>query len=201
MPSKKKAPVRGSPEWPLPAMPKEFMDKFVEGPMTAAAVEDLSAAFKKALIERAIGAELSHHLGYKPGEVKPDGAANYRNGTTRKKVLTDAGPVHLDLPRDRLGNFEPILIPKHERRYTGFDDKIIAMYARGMTLREIRAFLAEQYGCEVSPPKFDTKCAKCLICIDRGLQIATTRGPSFIRKCSNKSERKSTSEGVYKWVD
>lgn len=151
MPSKKKAPVRGSPEWPLPAMPKEFMDQFFEGPMTAAAIEDLSAAFKKALIERAIGAELSHHLGYKPGEVKPDGGANYRNGTTRKKVLTDTGPVHLDLPRDRLGNFEPILIPKHERRYTGFDDKIIAMYARGMTLREIRAFLAEQYGCEVSP--------------------------------------------------
>lgn len=79
MPSKKKAPVRGSREWPLPEMPKEFMDQFVDGPMTAEAVEDLSAAFKKALIERAIGSELSHHLGYKPGEDKPDGTNNQAN--------------------------------------------------------------------------------------------------------------------------
>ncbi|WP_277343307.1 IS256 family transposase, partial [Cupriavidus taiwanensis] len=68
-----------------------------------------------------------------------------------KTVLTDDGPLRLDIPRDRDGSFDPILIPKHERRFTGFDDKIIAMYARGMTLREIQAFLAEQYGTEVSP--------------------------------------------------
>ncbi|CAG2160880.1 hypothetical protein LMG26411_07829 [Cupriavidus numazuensis] len=66
-------------------------------------------------------------------------------------MLTEDGPLRVDLPRDRDGSFNPILIPKHERRFTGFDDKIIAMYARGMTVREIQAFLAEQYGTEVSP--------------------------------------------------
>jgi putative transposase len=68
-----------------------------------------------------------------------------------KTVLTDDGPLRIDVPRDRDGSFEPLLIPKHERRFTGFDDKIIAMYARGMTVREIQGFLAEQYGTEVSP--------------------------------------------------
>jgi transposase-like protein len=108
-------------------------------------------AFKKALIERALGAELSHHLGYRSGESKPEGASNHRNGATAKTVLTEDGPVRLEVPRDRDGSFEPLLIPKHERRFTGFDDKIVAMYARGMTVREIQGFLAEQYGTEVSP--------------------------------------------------
>jgi transposase-like protein len=108
-------------------------------------------AFKKALIERILGAELSHHLGYPPGADKPGDATNHRNGATGKTVLTEDGPLRIDVPRDRQGRFEPLLIPKHERRFTGFDDKIVAMYARGMTIREIRGFLAEQYGTEVSP--------------------------------------------------
>jgi putative transposase len=66
-------------------------------------------------------------------------------------VLTEDGSLRIDVPRDRSGSFEPLLIPKHERRFTGFDDKIIALYARGMTMREIQGFLAEQYGTEVSP--------------------------------------------------
>ena len=66
-------------------------------------------------------------------------------------MLTDDGPVRIEVPRDRDGSFEPLLIPKHERRFTGFDDKIVAMYARGMTVREIQGLLAEQYGTEVSP--------------------------------------------------
>ncbi len=78
-------------------------------------------------------------------------AANHRNGSSGKTVLTGDGPVRIDVPRDRTGTFQPILIPKHERRFTGFDDKIIAMYARGMTVREIQGFLREQYGTEVSP--------------------------------------------------
>lgn len=134
-----------------PAIPTELIDYFVKGPMTAEAVEDASAAFKKALIERALGAELSHHLGYPPGAPRPAQAVDWRNGKSAKTVLTTDGPVRLDIPRDRDGSFEPILIPKHERRFTGFDDKIIAMYARGMTVREIQGFLAEQYGTEVSP--------------------------------------------------
>ena len=108
-------------------------------------------AFKKALIERALGAELTHHLGYAPGSEKPQEANNHRNGATGKTVLADDGPLRIDVPSDRAGSFEPLLIPKHERRFTGFDDKIVAMYARGMTVREIQGFLAEQYGTEVSP--------------------------------------------------
>ena len=135
----------------LPSIPKELIDHFVSGPMSAEAVNAASMAFKKALIERALGAELSHHLGYPPGAEKPDEVSNHRNGVTRKTVLTEGGPLRNDIPRDREGGFEPILIPKHERRFTGFDDKIVAMYARGMTIREIQGFLADQYGTEVSP--------------------------------------------------
>ncbi|MBK8895356.1 MAG: IS256 family transposase [Propionivibrio sp.] len=135
----------------LPSIPKEVIDQFVSGPMTAEAVNTASMAFKKALIERALGAELSHHLGYAPGADKPADAGNHRNGASGKTVLTDEGPLRIDVPRDRAGSFEPLLIPKHERRFTGFDDKIVAMYARGMTVREIQGFLVEQYGTEVSP--------------------------------------------------
>jgi len=135
----------------LPKIPKELIDQMVSGPMDAAAVNAASMAFKKALIERILGAELSHHLGYPPGAEKPEEVGNHRNGLTGKTVLTEDGPLRIDVPRDRQGSFEPLLIPKHERRFTGFDDKIVAMYARGMTVREIQGFLAEQYGTEVSP--------------------------------------------------
>ena len=119
--------------------------------MDAEAIDAASMAFKKALIERALSAELSHHLGYPPGADKPDDLGNHRNGRSGKTILTEDGPLKIDVPRDRAGSFEPLLIPKHERRFTGFDDKIVAMYARGMTIREIQGFLAEQYGTEVSP--------------------------------------------------
>jgi putative transposase len=135
----------------LPKIPKEVIDQFVSGPMSAEAVQATSMAFKKALIERALGGELSHHLGYAPGADKPAETANHRNGASGKTVLTDDGPLRIEVPRDREGSFEPLLIPKYERRFTGFDDKIVAMYARGMTVREIQGFLAEQYGTEVSP--------------------------------------------------
>ncbi|CAO3988268.1 IS256 family transposase [Achromobacter mucicolens] len=146
MATKKKTPLRE-----LPAIPAELVDQFVKGPMTAEAVQDLSMAFKKALIERALGAELGHHLGYPAGGERPEQATNQRNGKSSKTVLTDDGPLRVEIPRDRDGSFAPILIPKHERRFTGFDDKIIGMYARGMTVREIQGFLLEQYGTEVSP--------------------------------------------------
>jgi transposase-like protein len=135
----------------LPKIPKELIDQFVTGPMTGEAVNAASMAFKKALIERAMGAELGHHLGYPAGAAKPEAAGNQRNGTTGKTVLTGEGPLRVEIPRDRDGSFNPILIPKHERRFTGFDDKIIAMYARGMTMREIQGFLLESYAVEVSP--------------------------------------------------
>jgi len=135
----------------LPAISAELLEQFGNGPMTAEAINAATLALKKALIERALGGEMSHHLGYPPGAVKPAAVTNQRNGTGAKTVLTEDGPIRIEVPRDRDGSFEPLLIPKHERRFTGFDDKIVAMYARGMTVREIQGFLQEQYGTEVSP--------------------------------------------------
>ena len=135
----------------LPKIPPELLDQLVKGPMTAEAVNDASRAFKRALIERALGAEMSHHLGYPAGADKPETATNHRNGKSGKTVLTDDGPLRIEVPRDRAGEFEPKLIGKHERRFTGFDDKIIAMYARGMTVREIQGFLSEMYATDVTP--------------------------------------------------
>jgi putative transposase len=144
-------PRKKEPQRELPAIAKELLDQLVTGPMSPEEAQDIASTFKKALYERILGAELSHHLGYKPGEERPPEASNHRNGTSAKTVLTQDGPLRLEIPRDRDGSFEPLLIPKHERRFTGFDDKIVAMYARGMTVREIQGFLREQYGTEVSP--------------------------------------------------
>ena len=134
----------------LPKIPDELIAQFVSGPMTGDAVNAATMAFKKALIERALGAELGHHLVHTGASAKTQQAGNHRNGRTAKTVLTGEGPLRVEIPRDRNGSFEPLLIPKHERRFTGFDDKIIAMYARGMTMREIQGFLLESYGVEVS---------------------------------------------------
>ena len=149
MPSKKKAAI--AVEAVLPQIPSEWLDQVVTGPMTPEAVESVMRGFKKAVIERALGAEMSHHLGYRSGAAKPERSTNHRNGNSGKTVLTDDGPLRIEIPRDRDGSFEPQLIGKHERRFTGFDDKIVAMYARGMTVREIQGFLGEMYGVEVSP--------------------------------------------------
>jgi transposase-like protein len=149
---------RKDPDDPtLKPVAAEILDEFVHGGVLTA--QDIDAAmrrFKKALIERALGAELTHHLGYAPGAPKPEAATNHRNGRTAKTVLTDDGAVDIDVPRDRQGTFEPVLLPKHERRFTGFDDKILALYARGLTVREIQAFLHEMYAVEVSADLIST---------------------------------------------
>jgi putative transposase len=143
---------RKRPKGPaLEPVPSEILDHFVgQGPITAEELEATVRRFKKAVIERAMGGELTHHLGYPPGGTRPGDTTNHRNGTSEKTVLTDDGPLTIDVPRDREGSFEPRLIGKHERRFTGFDDKIMALYARGLTVREIQAFLAEMYATEVS---------------------------------------------------
>lgn len=102
------------------------------------------------MIERAHGAEPGPHLGYLQSAEHPEPTGSPRNGTSPKTILTGDGPLQLDIPRGRQFSFQPILITKHERRSTGFDDKIIAMYGRGMTARDIRAFLSEQFGTGVS---------------------------------------------------
>ena len=133
----------------LPSVPKELVAHFLTGPMTGEAIETAGVAFKKALIEAALNAELDHHLGYASGEERPEAVTNQRNGSTGKTVLTSDGKVRIETPRDRDGSFEPLLVPKHARRFTGFDDKVVALYARGLTVREIQAYLLETYGTEV----------------------------------------------------
>jgi transposase-like protein len=150
MPRKSKETTAAAAVSSVP-IPAALLDELVQGPMSPTDVQALFQSFKQAVIERAMGAEMSHHLGYREGEARPEGETNHRNGRTGKTVLTEDGPLRIAVPRDRDGTFEPILIPKHARRFTGFDDKIIAMYARGMTVREIQGFLAEQYGTQVSP--------------------------------------------------
>src|SRR5215467_3699693 len=124
---------RASDDPALKPVPTEILDQFVDkGLLTAHDIDAAMRRFKKALIERALGAELTHHLGYPPGAAKPDATTNHRNGSTAKTVLTDDGTVDIDVPRDRQGTFTPVLLPKHERRFTGLDDKILALYARGL---------------------------------------------------------------------
>lgn len=132
----------------------ELLDELLAG---VTSPEDLTGdgglfrQLKKALMERALGAELSQHLGYEKGEPAGRGSGNSRNGYSSKTVLTEEGQIELEIPRDRAGTFEPQLVPKGVTRLDGFDDKIISLYARGMTVREIQGHLKELYGTEVSP--------------------------------------------------
>ena len=132
-----------------PTVPDELLDQLLAGSDPRAALADggLLDGLKKALAERALNAELDHHLG--GGE--PDGRANARNGYGAKTVLTGTGRLALQVPRDRLATFDPQLIAKYQRRFPGFDDKVVSMYARGMSTREIQGHLRELYGIEVSP--------------------------------------------------
>jgi putative transposase len=103
-----------------------MLDGLITGPMIPGQAQDLMLALNKAVIERIMGAEMNAHLGYAPGASKPAGQVNERNGASGKTVFTDQGVVRVDVPRDRDGSFEAILIPKHERRFRGFDERIIS---------------------------------------------------------------------------
>jgi putative transposase len=147
MPRTPKKPVEK-----LAPVADDVLDQF--GPATGMSMEDINAAtrrLKKSLMERMLGGELSHHLGYAPGDAKPDDTINHRNGTSGKTIVTEDGPVRLDVPRDRDGTFEPVIVPKHARRIPGFDDTVLSLYARGLPVREIQRFLAERYAVDVSP--------------------------------------------------
>jgi putative transposase len=130
-----------------PVIPDALVDQLLGGAdaKTAFDKDGLLDELKKALAERALNAEMDHHLD--AGE----GCGNRRNGYGRKTVLTGTGKIALDIPRDRLSSFDPQLIAKYQRRFPGFDDKIVSMYARGMSTREIQGHLRELYGIDVSP--------------------------------------------------
>jgi putative transposase len=135
-----------------PVIPAELLDQLLAGTDAAVALDQcgLLDSLKKALAERALNAEMDYHLG------NHDQAGNSRNGYGRKTVITDTGKIEIDVPRDRSGSFAPQLIAKYQRRFPGFDDKIISMYARGMSTREIAGHLRELYGIDVSPDLIST---------------------------------------------
>ena len=137
-----------------PRIRKELVDELLkdyQSPEDLVGPNGLLKELMGALVSRAMDAELTHHLEYERGERPPKSQGNRRNGRGRKRVRTDQGEVEIKVPRDRDGTFEPKLIPKHQRHFDGFDEKIVSMYARGMTVREIRDHLQEIYGVEVSP--------------------------------------------------
>jgi putative transposase len=135
-----------------PELPDELIDELLAGartPEEIAGPDGLLSRLTKRLVERAMDAELSEHLGYERGQAPPGGVGNARNGITPKTVHTEHGSVRVEQPRDRAGSFEPQIVPKHQRRFRGFDERIIGMYGRGMSVRDIQAHLRELYGVDV----------------------------------------------------
>ena len=132
----------------------ELIDELIKGyqkPEDIIGENGLLKQLTKALLERAMSAELTHHLGYEKHDPAGYGSGNSRNGSTPKTVKGDFGELPVETPRDRNGTFEPQILKKHQTRFEGFDEKILSMYARGMTTREIQGHLQEMYGVEVSP--------------------------------------------------
>lgn len=132
---------------------KELLDELLKDystPEDLLGKDGIMAELKKSLIERAMEAEMEDHLGYAKNGNRVEGSDNYRNGFSNKKVISNSDQIDIQVPRDREGNYEPQIIPKHQRRFDGFDDKILAMYARGMSVRDIQATLLEMYNVEVS---------------------------------------------------
>jgi len=153
--------TRRSPEpFPVAELPAEVRDRLsdelVDELLAGARSEEeivgpggLLSQLTKRLVERAMEVELTDHLGYEQGQAPPGGAGNARNGTTSKTLATEHGPVRIDAPRDRKATFEPRIVRKRQRRFEGFDEKIIALYSRGLSVRDIKAHLADLYGVEV----------------------------------------------------
>ncbi len=132
----------------------ELLDELLadyEKPDDLLGEDGLFKQLKAVLLERALDAELSDHLGYEKGDPAGRGTGNSRNGYSDKTVLSEDGEIDIAVPRDRTGTFDPLIVPKGERRLEGFDDRIVSLYARGMTVRQIRGHLQELYGVAVSP--------------------------------------------------
>jgi putative transposase len=133
-------------------LPDELVDELLAGANTEEEIVGpggLLSQLTKRLVERALEVELTDHLGYEPHQEPAGGAGNTRNGSTPKTLVTEHGPVPIDTPRDRDGSFEPKIVRKRQRRFEGFDEKILALYSRGLSTRDIEAHLAEIYGVKV----------------------------------------------------
>jgi len=134
-------------------IPKKVIDQLLanyDGPKDLLGLDGLLKQLSAALVERAMEAEVTEHLGYDKHDPAGRGSGNSRNGKTGKTLKTDRGDLSVKIPRDRNGTFEPVLVPKNKTHFDGFDDKILSMYARGMTTRDIQGHLYDLYGTEVS---------------------------------------------------
>lgn len=136
----------------------QMLDRMIKGktPEQVLGEGGLLKDLTKRLVERMLNGELTEHLGYAPHAVEGRGSGNSRNGTTPKRVLTESGELELEVPRDRAGEFEPQVVKKGQRRLPGFDEKVIALYARGLSTRDIQGHLQELYQVEVSPSLIST---------------------------------------------
>jgi len=157
--TKSKEPTQGAKEERKPELDSAIIDELMKDyqrPGPGGILEQLT----KRVYERILGAEMTHYLGYEKGQApqQQEGKKrdNYRNGTSKKTLLSEDGKLEIEVPRDRTGEFDPQFIRKGQRRFGGFDQKIIAMYAQGMTVREIQRFLEEQYKVEVSADLIST---------------------------------------------
>jgi len=177
-------------------IPTDLIDSLLSGyrkPEDLLGENGLLKQLTKALVERALEAEMTEHLGHGKHEAVSNPTGNTRNGKSRKTLKGDFGELPIEIPRDRHGQFEPQIIGKHQSRWTGFDDKVISLYARGLTVREIQGHLEELYGAEVSPSLISSV-------TDAGgrgsesLAIAAAR-PSLPHRLSGLHPRQSTRYG------
>ena len=137
----------------------ELIDELLKGYQNPEEITGESGLLKrltKAILERALESEMTHELGYEKHSLVGRNGGNSRNGKSSKKLQTDYGEMEIEVPRDREGEFAPLMVKKGQRRFTGFDDKILSMYGRGMTTRDIQGHLEEIYGVEVSPELIST---------------------------------------------
>ena len=135
-------------------VPNDLLDELLanyQKPEDLIGENGLLKQLTKLLVERALEAEMAEHLGHEKHDPVGNAEGNARNGKSRKVLKGDFGEMPIEVPRDRQGSFEPQIVPKHQRRWNGFDERILSLYARGMTVREIQSHLQEMYGAEVSP--------------------------------------------------
>jgi putative transposase len=161
--TKSKEPTQGAVEEQKPKLDSAIIDELMKGyqrPEDMTGPGGILEQLTKRVYERILGAEMTHYLGYEKGQApqreEDKKQKNHRNGTSKKTLLSEDGKLEIEVPRDRTGEFDPQFIRKGQRRFGGFDQKIIAMYAQGMTVREIQRFLEEQYKVEVSADLIST---------------------------------------------